>query len=303
MLPQLASSDLRALAVFDVIVEFGGFSSARHQLNVNESTISSQISGFESRIGFKLCTRGRAGFQLTKRGKVVLDEYRKLNAAMDIFRQTINALENNAVGSLRVGTLEQTLGETEFSFIELFDQFINRAPNVDLHVMQSIQSELYQAVIDERIDIALGAFNIQNKMIKSESLYTEQQYIYCGCNHDLYNVPADKITPDLLRNAMWVSRGYHLSAFSNLPINTSQVTATSANLEAVIAIVLAGHHLSYLPKHFANKFERSGKIKRLLPEKYFATLNFSIISKRARHETRSVKLFREIALSQLAKGS
>lgn len=299
MLPQIAAADLRALRVFDVIVESGSFTAAQERLNVNESTISSQISRFESRIGFKLCTRGRAGLQLTSRGKIVLEEYRKLDIAMDMFRQTVNSLENTAVGSLRVGTLEQTINERKFSFVDLFDQFINQAPSVHLSVTQDVQSELYQAVLDERLDVAMGAFNVENSMINSHHLYTEHQYIYCGSKHPFFNEPASHITHEMLRQEKWVSRGYQLTEFSRLPINTHQVTATSANLEAVTVIIQAGQHLGYLPEQFASKFEKSGKIRRLFADSLAAKLNFCLISKSGKHETQAVALFRQIALAQL----
>lgn len=299
MLPQIAAADLRALRVFDVIVESGSFTAAQERLNVNESTISSQISRFESRIGFKLCTRGRAGLQLTSRGKIVLEEYRKLDIAMDMFRQTVNSLENTAVGSLRVGTLEQTINELKFSFVDLFDQFINQAPSVHLSVTQGVQSELYQAVLDERLDVAMGAFNIENSMINSVHLYTEHQYIYCGSKHPFFSEHENRITQEMLRQEKWVSRGYQLTEFSRLPINTHQVTATSANLEAVTVIIQAGQHLGYLPEQFASKFENAGKIRRLFADDLAAKLDFCLISKAGKHETQAVALFRQIALAQL----
>lgn len=299
MLPQIDAADLRALRVFDVIAEVGSFAAAQERLNVNESTISSQISRFERRIGFKLCTRGRSGLQLTSRGKIVLEEFRKLDQSMDMFRQTLNSLENTAVGSLRVGTLEQTINETGFSFVELFNQFINHAPSVHLNVVQNIQSELYQAVLDERLDVALGAFNVENRLTNSVSLYTEYQHIYCGSKHIFFEQSENQITHEMLRQEKWVSRGYQLAEFSLLPINTEQITATSANLEAVIAIIQAGQHLGYLPEHFAARFEKAGKIRPLFAKELTAELNFCLISKSGRRETLAVKLFRDLALAQL----
>ncbi len=194
MLNQISSADFRALKVFKCIAECGSFSSAQDILNINESTISSQISGFENRLGFKLCTRGRAGFQLTERGKVVLSEFSKIDVSIDNFRQKLNSLKDITVGSLRVGILDHTMTEEHFSTVKLISEFVEQAPNVELHLVQDIQSRLLRSIIDEQLDVAIGAFNTNNELIKAKKLYAERQYLYCGKNHPLYKKSSRQIS-------------------------------------------------------------------------------------------------------------
>ena len=56
--------DLKLLRVFATIVKCGGFSAAQAALNAGQSTISEQMSHLETRLGVKLCQRGRSGFRL-----------------------------------------------------------------------------------------------------------------------------------------------------------------------------------------------------------------------------------------------
>jgi DNA-binding transcriptional LysR family regulator len=65
---RLDTVDLRLLRVFATVVEARGFTAAQTILNVSGSTISNQISALETRLGVKLCRRGRAGFKLTEDG-------------------------------------------------------------------------------------------------------------------------------------------------------------------------------------------------------------------------------------------
>jgi DNA-binding transcriptional LysR family regulator len=68
---RLDTVDLRLLRVFATVVEARGFTAAQTILNVSGSTISNQISALETRLGVKLCRRGRAGFKLTEDGELI----------------------------------------------------------------------------------------------------------------------------------------------------------------------------------------------------------------------------------------
>ena len=65
MLNQLSDLDLRLIRVFLSVLDAGGISAAQTALNVSQSTISTQLATLETRLGFRLCERGRAGFRLT----------------------------------------------------------------------------------------------------------------------------------------------------------------------------------------------------------------------------------------------
>ena len=61
--------DLKHLRVFAAVVECGGFTAAENMLDINCSTISKAMSDMESRLGVRLCNRGRGGFELTEEGE------------------------------------------------------------------------------------------------------------------------------------------------------------------------------------------------------------------------------------------
>ncbi|WP_448869073.1 LysR family transcriptional regulator, partial [Delftia acidovorans] len=55
MLHTVSDLDLRLLRVFLAIVDAGGVSAAQASLGVGQSTLSSQLSTLETRLGFSLC--------------------------------------------------------------------------------------------------------------------------------------------------------------------------------------------------------------------------------------------------------
>src|SRR3954463_15847612 len=97
---QLHDVDLKLLRIFDTVVKCGGFSAAQADLNVGQSTISEQMRQLETRLGVKLCDRGRSGFRLTEQGVVIHAATESLLAAVDNFRTEADVLKKRVSGKL-----------------------------------------------------------------------------------------------------------------------------------------------------------------------------------------------------------
>ena len=68
MLGQLHDPDLHLLRLFVTVVEAGGFSAAQGVLGLSQPSISQQMARLETRLGYRLCSRGKRGFALTDGG-------------------------------------------------------------------------------------------------------------------------------------------------------------------------------------------------------------------------------------------
>ena len=73
LLGQLSDMDLRLLKVFKSVADCGGMAAAEMELNIGTSTVSRHIKDLETRLGLRLCRRGRGGFALTTEGQLVYD--------------------------------------------------------------------------------------------------------------------------------------------------------------------------------------------------------------------------------------
>jgi len=102
-LNQLHTVDLKLLRVFAEIVKCGGFSAAQAALNIGQSTISEQMTHLETRLGVKLCQRGRSGFRLTEQGVAIFESTRRLLAAVDDFCLDADVLKQKITGKLPLG--------------------------------------------------------------------------------------------------------------------------------------------------------------------------------------------------------
>jgi hypothetical protein len=62
MLGQLHDPDLHLLRLFVTVVQAGGFSAAQGVLGLSQPSISQQMAKLETRLGYRLCSRGKGGF-------------------------------------------------------------------------------------------------------------------------------------------------------------------------------------------------------------------------------------------------
>src|SRR6201994_2356029 len=66
---KISDGDIRLLRVFCAVVRCGGFAAAESELQLGLPSISRYIKDLETRLGVRLCRRGRVGFSLTEQGK------------------------------------------------------------------------------------------------------------------------------------------------------------------------------------------------------------------------------------------
>ena len=71
-LGRISDLDLRLLRVFQAVAECRGLAAAELRLGITRSTISTYLADLETRMGVRLCERGRGGFELTEDGQRVL---------------------------------------------------------------------------------------------------------------------------------------------------------------------------------------------------------------------------------------
>lgn len=99
--------DLRLIRVFLAVVDARGITAAEASLGVRQSTISTQLSALEARVGFKLCDRGRGGFRLTSKGERFAATARTLVTATSEFVARVRDIDRKLVGTLAIGLIGQ----------------------------------------------------------------------------------------------------------------------------------------------------------------------------------------------------
>lgn len=144
---------LRQIEYLQAVVECGNFYLAGEQCHVSQSAISQQIKKLEDELGIKLLDRHNRTFSLTPAGEHF---YRKslviLGDIKQLVRETKQIADQDHI-TLRIGYYKGYSGLELSQAIALFSE---KYPTVDIKIMVGSHEELYYAMEDHSIDLALN---------------------------------------------------------------------------------------------------------------------------------------------------
>lgn len=256
MLASLSDLDLRLIRVFIAIVDAGGLSAAQARLNVGQSTLSSQLATLETRLGFRLCRRGRGGFQLTPKGERFMPLARDLVAATNDFGLRVRNLDRQLVGTLQIGLIGHAAVEQNVRLARAIARFRQRDEAVQFALFVRSPSELETQLLNGQLQLALGYFWHRVASLRYTPLFVERQVAYCGRGHPLFE-RAGHVAPEELAEHEWTWRSYPVPE-ARAPLPSASMKAITDNMEAAAVLILSGRHLGYLPEHVAAPYLAAG---------------------------------------------
>ncbi|MET4733041.1 DNA-binding transcriptional LysR family regulator [Thalassospira sp. MBR-102] len=263
--PPLSDVDLRQLRIFRAIVESNGFSAAQEQLGLSRSTISAQMSALETRLGVSLCRRGRSGFALTEHGQKIYNEAIKLFAAEDSFRAEVGAIRGSLVGELRVGVVDAVVENPNCALDLALAAFNERAPDVHVTLLIVSPNQIENALLSRQMEVAIVPNQPMNSAVQMQQLFYEEQRLYCGMRHPLFERDTAKMPMEDVAELTFARRGYSVAtAFQSLFKHPP--SATAYDMEGLAHLILSGRFVSFLPTHFAARWEERGEMKALRPD-------------------------------------
>lgn len=290
MLPKLSDADVKLLRLFATIVEAGGFTPAQAQLNISQSRISSMMSDLEARLGMRLCQRGRVGFRLTDKGRVVYEASRRLFAGLEEFRSEVGALRGRLVGELVIGVVDNTVTNPDSHLAEAISRFSVRPNDVEVSVQIAAPSDLESALLQGRMQVAIGAFHHHAAGLGYERLFMEEQTLYCGRVHPLFTRPPDSIALAEITAADYADRGYMEGATTRKPVEL-RAKASACHMEALALLVLSGAYIAYLPTHYAASWVERGQMRPLMPRALAYHSLFELATRKGTHRTLALRTF------------
>ena len=294
---RIANADLKLLRIFSTIAECGGFAAAQAELNLSAASISSYMSAIEERLGVRLCSRGRAGFALTDKGAIVYRETQRLLAAVNEFSASAGTLRGQLTGSLRIGVVDCTLTDSASPLRAALGRFNARDHDVLIELSVQGPQDLQRAVLDDRLDLAIGSFPARIAALTAQALYRERNEFYCAADHPLFL--RETVGIDDIRAERIVARGYWRRADLNR-IGVEHEAAAVDNMEAQATLILSGAYLGYLPAHYAANWVAGSSMRSLLPDMLAYEAPFTLITKRGRTPVLVVRRFIEDLMLSLS---
>ena len=183
---------LRQIEYFQSVIENGNFYEAAEQCHVSQSAISQQIKKLEDELDVKLLERHNRTFSLTPAGEHF---YRKSLVITGDIEHMIRETKRIAANDNKVLKIGYYKGYNGNELSEAISLFSEKYPAIDVQVVVGSHEELYHAMENGKVDIALNdqrrAFSsAYNNIVLAESLL----YIEVSAKNPLSKLPSLEAT-------------------------------------------------------------------------------------------------------------
>jgi DNA-binding transcriptional LysR family regulator len=268
--------EMRLLRIFKAVVEAGGFSGAQAVLNVGASTISMQMAQLEARLGYVVCHRGRSGFKLTDKGEAFYRLVVEFFQSMRSFELQAGELRGNPSGQLRLGFLDNIVADPLCPLTHAVATFQGKQQNRARIVLDVFaQQDLDRALLENKIDLAIGIFYSRISGIRYEPLYVQRDVLVCKAGHPLASIDDQNELAKALAATNKVRRSF--IGVQEFPLYDARtLVSTIGHIEAATLLILSGDCVGYLPRHYAAPWVARGELVELLPQALYLDTQVSI---------------------------
>jgi DNA-binding transcriptional LysR family regulator len=276
---QISDADLRLLRIFKTVVEAGGFSAAEAVLNISTAAISMAVTDLETRLGFRLCQRGRAGFSLSQEGTEIYQYILRLLCCIETFKTQVNNLHLTLKGELNIGITDNLVSMPIMRITDGLAKLKDQGPDVVVNIRMIPPVDIELGVINSNLHIGILPLLKKLKGLEYKDLYQEQSLLYCAVNHPLFDTQDSEI--DLQEwNAVLPCYAQSASIKKQLQQLKTEGAASATDREGIAFLILTGRYIGYLPDHFAQRWVESGQLKAIKPEQYSYQTQMSVITRK-----------------------
>ncbi len=182
---------LRQIEYLQAVIENGNFYQAAEQCHVSQSAISQQIKKLEEELGVKLLDRHNRTFSLTPAGEHFYRKSLVITGDIGQMIRETRRIADNDHALLKIGYYKGYHGNELSEAISLFSE---KYPTVDVQITVGSHEELYHAMENGTVDLALNdqrrAFSdAYNNIILTES----RLYIELSAKNPLSKLPSLEI--------------------------------------------------------------------------------------------------------------
>lgn len=275
---QPSDADLRLLKIYRKVVECGGFSAAEVELNISRAAISMAMNDLETRLGLRLCQRGRSGFSLTDEGAEVYEAALQLLAAVEGFRTRVNGLHAWLKGELNIGITDNLVTMPEMHITDALSALKERGPEVRINIRMIPPSDIELAVLDGRLHTGVIPALKTLPGLDYLPLYEERSRLYCATGHPLFE--AEDVTEAQLADCDAVVPAYAQTPEVKALHDPLKPTASATDREGIAFLILSGRYIGYLPTHYAERWVRDGRMRALRPQACRYVTRYSAITRK-----------------------
>jgi len=252
MRANVSDLDLRLIRIFVAVAEAKGLSEAQATLNIGQPTISVHLATLESRVGFRLCERGRSGFRLTPKGEKFLVAASTLLNTVTDFGVSVRNMDKTLVGSFRLGLIDHPPARMVTQISSGISSFRRRNEAVRFSIAVLPPPHLEDLLSRGELDLAFSYFWRRLPSVEYHPLFKERQIACCGSEHPLF-AKAGHVQAEEAAGYEWTWRSYPLP--NGMVANSNEkITAIADDMDAVAVFIMSGRYLGYLPEQFSRPY-------------------------------------------------
>lgn len=250
----LSRIDLRILSVFIEVVEHEGLSSAASATGASLSTVTRDVAALETRLGLRLCRRGRSGFTLTPQGEEVYRAARQLMEDVRGFEARLTTVRETLPDALDIGLIDNMVANPDCHLIEALADLRRQRPDLDLRVGVHPVTSIDVLVRERRMDVGFTGKPDFLTPLTYVHAFDERHALFVSRTCPQYEaiVAWTKGTGSSIPYVVRTFPSKHFQKFeATMPF---EVTAIGNSLEAIVTAVCAGFGAGILPLHAARQF-------------------------------------------------
>jgi DNA-binding transcriptional LysR family regulator len=240
----LSISQLRALME---VAELGSFSAAAHRLNVSQPAVTLQIRELEARCGLKLVARLGKSILPTAAGKDLIAHAQRICTEAERAVAAMREFKDGHIGRVRVAT-----GRTALAYLlpPVLRRLREQYPNIELAVTTGSMFDIVDQILSNNIDLGFTALPVEGRELVVTPVRSDEMLAILPLSEtDIPKAvtPAYAARRNLILEHQRIAHPRLARAWMAQAGFEARAALEFDNLEAIIAALVAGLGMSFLP--------------------------------------------------------
>src|ERR1700761_215087 len=161
------------------------FRKAAEVLHLSQPAVSQHIHALEEEAGVRLFDRARgeghgSQISLTEAGRVLLGYAKSAAATMADAQRALAALNDEAVGALRLGASTTV---AQYVLPRILGAFLRQYPQVKLSLISGNTEKIVEAVAEEQVELGIIEGPAMRRDVKTERMMQDEMVLIASPNH------------------------------------------------------------------------------------------------------------------------
>ena len=250
---------LKQLRYFSALAKHRHFGKAADACAVTQPALSMQIKELEEALGCRLMEKGTRPVQLTKVAQRLLKHTHVILSDIDNMEEVARASKNKPISFLRLGVIPSI---APYFLPEVIKRLNAKFKDIELHIQESMSSNLIDAINEGRLDIAIMALPVSDPNLVEAELFVEQFVLVRPVEDANEPIP----NPEQLQHMrlLLLKEGHcfrdQALEFCKIGPSVSNELMDASSLSTLVQMVSAGMGVTLIPRMAVKMEKRAASI-------------------------------------------